>query len=110
MGILFTTHMGFLFTITMGILFTIVLGIQFTISTRKRILCIPTFGPCRNRHIFTLFGMQPAQKRRSTGSLRDDAKLSKEKYSSCLGDRLQEILKLSSKRSQDSQELPQGKA
>jgi len=54
--------------------------------------------------------MQPAQKRRSTGSLRDNAKLSKEKYSSCLGDRLQEILKLSSKRSQDSQELPQGKA
>jgi len=78
--------------------------------TRKMILCIPTFGPCRNRHIFTLFGMQPAQKRRSTGSLRDNAKLSKEKYSSCLGDRLQEILKLSSKRSQDSQELPQGKA
>jgi len=42
--------------------------------------------------------------------LRDDAKLSKEKYSSCLGDRLQEILELSSKRKQDSQELAQGKA
>jgi len=54
--------------------------------------------------------MQTVQERRSTGSLRDDAKLSKEKYSSCLGDRLQEILELSSKRSQDSQELPQGKA
>ena len=78
--------------------------------TRKRILCIPMFGSCRNRHIFTLFGMQAVQERRSTGSLRDDAKLSKEKYSSCLGDRLQEILELSSKRSQDSQELPQGKA
>jgi len=78
--------------------------------TRKRILCIPMFASCRNRHIFTLFGMQTVQERRSTGSLRDDAKLSPEKYSSCLGDRLQEILELSSKRSQDSQELPQGKA
>ncbi len=78
--------------------------------TRKRILCIPMFASCRNRHIFTLFGMQPVKERRSTGSLRDDVKLSKEKYSSCLGDRLQEILELISKKSQDSQELPQGKA
>jgi len=49
--------------------------------------------------------MQPVEERRSTGSLRDDAKLSPEKYSSCLGDRLQEILELSSKRRQDSQEF-----
>jgi len=63
--------------------------------TRERILCIRIFGSCRNRHIFTLFGMQPVQERRSTGSLRDDAKLSPEKYFSCLGDRLQEILELS---------------
>jgi len=39
--------------------------------TRKRILCcIPMFGSCRNRHIFTLFGMQPVQERRSTDSLK----------------------------------------
>ena len=78
--------------------------------TRKRIMCIPMFGSCRNRHIFTLFGMQAVQERRSTGSLRNDAKLSPEKYSSCLEDRLQKILELSSKRRQDSQELGQEKA
>ena len=50
------------------------------------------------------------KERRPTNSLRNDAKLFKEKYYSCLGDRLQEILKLNSKRSQDSQELAQGKA
>jgi len=63
--------------------------------TKKRILCIPMFGSCRNRDIFTLFGMQPVEERKSTGSLRDDAKLSPEKYSPCLGDRLQEIPELS---------------
>lgn len=49
---------------------------------KEKDLVIPMFGSCRNRHIFTLFGMQAVQ----------------------------EILELNSKRSQDRQELPQGKA
>jgi len=62
----------------------------------------------KQAYILTPFERQPVEERRSTGSLRDDAKLSPEKYSFCLGDRLQEILELSSKRRQDSQELGQG--
>lgn len=82
---------------------------QRALFDKEEGLVILMFGSCRNRHIFTLPGMQPVQERRSTGSLRDDAKLSPEKYSSCLADRLQETLELSLKRREDSHGLGQSK-